>query len=105
MLYALSSASNNNGSAFAGLSTNTPFWNLLLAFCMLAGRFVVIALVMMLAGSLVSKTIRTARGRHTADNRAAVYRLLIAAILLIGALTFVPALALGPVAEFLDLLK
>ena len=105
VLYALSSASNNNGSAFAGLSTNTPFWNLLLAFCMLAGRFVVIALVMMLAGSLVSKTIRTA-GAGTLPTTGPLFTgLLIAAILLIGALTFVPALALGPVAEFLDLLK
>ncbi|MEM8183035.1 potassium-transporting ATPase subunit KdpA [Morganella morganii subsp. sibonii] len=105
VLYALSSASNNNGSAFAGLSTNTPFWNLLLAFCMLAGRFVVIALVMMLAGSLVSKTIRTA-GAGTLPTTGPLFTgLLIAAVLLIGALTFVPALALGPVAEFLDLLK
>ena len=72
---------------------------------MLAGRFVVIALVMMLAGSLVSKTIRTA-GAGTLPTTGPLFTgLLIAAILLIGALTFVPALALGPVAEFLDLLK
>lgn len=105
VLYALSSASNNNGSAFAGLSTNTPFWNLLLAFCMFAGRFVVIALIMALAGALVKKTAQTA-GAGTLPTTGALFTgLLIAAILLIGALTFVPALALGPVAEFLAVFK
>lgn len=55
VLYAVSSAANNNGSAFAGLSANSPFWNCLLAFCMFVGRFGVIIPVMALAGSLVSK--------------------------------------------------
>lgn len=72
---------------------------------MLAGRFVVIALVMMLAGSLVSKTIGPPGQAHCRQPGPLFTGLLIAAILLIGALTFVPALALGPVAEFLDLLK
>lgn len=55
VLYAVSSASNNNGSAFAGLSANSPFWNCLLAFCMFVGRFGVIVPVLAIAGSLVSK--------------------------------------------------
>ncbi|GHM52456.1 hypothetical protein ECZU51_11260 [Escherichia coli] len=55
MLYAVSSAANNNGSAFAGLSANSPFWNCLLALCMFVGRFGVIIPVMAIAGSLVSK--------------------------------------------------
>ncbi|XNM64275.1 potassium-transporting ATPase subunit KdpA [Escherichia coli] len=55
MLYAVSSAANNNGSAFAGLSANTPFWNCLLAVCMFVGRFGVIVPVLAIAGSLVTK--------------------------------------------------
>ncbi len=55
VLYAVTSAANNNGGAFAGLGAATPFWNLLLAFCMLLGRFAVIVPVMAIAGSLVSK--------------------------------------------------
>ena len=58
MLYAVSSAANNNGSAFAGLSANTPFWNLLLAFCMLVGRFGIIIPVMAIAGSLAMKKVQ-----------------------------------------------
>ncbi len=60
VLYAVSSAANNNGSAFAGLSANSPFWNCLLAFCMFVGRFGVIIPVMAIAGSLVSKRAKPA---------------------------------------------
>ena len=72
VLYAVSSAANNNGSAFAGLSANSPFWNCLLAFCMFVGRFGVIIPVMAIAGSLVSKKEPTRQLRYTAYARPAV---------------------------------
>ncbi|MFU9137589.1 potassium-transporting ATPase subunit KdpA [Erwinia tasmaniensis] len=102
VLYAVSSAANNNGSAFGGLSANTPFWNLLLAFCMLAGRFGIIIPVMAIAGSLAVKKIQPA-GNGTLPTHGALFiALLIGTVLLVGALTFIPALALGPVAEHLQ---
>ncbi|WP_072567826.1 potassium-transporting ATPase subunit KdpA [Enterobacter sp. SA187] len=103
VLYAVSSAANNNGSAFAGLSANTPFWNCLLAVCMFAGRFGVIIPVMAIAGSLVMKK-RQPAGNGTLPTHGALFvGLLIGTVLLVGALTFIPALALGPVAEHLSL--
>lgn len=101
VLYAVSSAANNNGSAFAGLSANTPFWNCLLAFCMFFGRFGVIVPVMAIAGSLVVKKIQPASTGTLPTYGALFIGLLIGTILLVGALTFIPALALGPVAEYL----
>ncbi|MNB91485.1 Potassium-transporting ATPase A chain [compost metagenome] len=103
VLYAVSSAANNNGSAFAGLSANTPFWNCLLAFCMLVGRFGVIVPVMAIAGALVSKKIQPASSGTLPTCGALFVGLLIGTVLLVGALTFIPALALGPVAEHLSL--
>lgn len=103
VLYAVSSASNNNGSAFAGLSANSPFWNCLLALCMFFGRFGVIIPVMAIAGSLVSKKIQPASSGTLPTHGALFVGLLIGTVLLVGALTFVPALALGPVAEYLSL--
>jgi len=103
VLYALSSAANNNGSAFAGLSVNTPFYNLLLAFAMFVGRFGVILPVLAIAGSLCVKK-RQPAGNSTLPTFGPLFiGLLIGTILLVGALTFVPALALGPVAEHLQL--
>ena len=103
VLYAVSSAANNNGSAFAGLSANTPFWNVLLAVCMWFGRFAVIVPVMAIAGSLVTKKSQTA-GIGTLPTHGPLFiGLLIGTVLLVGALTFIPALALGPVAEHLSL--
>jgi len=103
VLYAVSSAANNNGSAFAGLSANTPFWNCLLAVCMFVGRFGVIIPVMAIAGSLVMKK-RQPAGNGTLPTHGALFvGLLIGTVLLVGALTFIPALALGPVAEHLSL--
>ncbi|MEZ3500834.1 potassium-transporting ATPase subunit KdpA [Pantoea sp. KPR_PJ] len=105
VLYAVSSAANNNGSAFAGLSANTPFWNLLLAFCMLVGRFGIIIPVMALAGSMAVKKAQPA-GNGTLPTHGPLFiALLIGTVLLVGALTFIPALALGPVAEHLQLLQ
>jgi K+-transporting ATPase ATPase A chain len=103
VLYAVSSAANNNGSAFAGLSVNTPFYNLLLAFAMFVGRFGVILPVLAIAGSLCVKK-RQPAGNGTLPTYGPLFiGLLIGTILLVGALTFVPALALGPVAEHLQL--
>jgi len=105
VLYAVSSAANNNGSAFAGLSANTPFWNLLLAFCMFVGRFAVIVPVLAIAGSLVSKKIQPVTPGTLPTHGALFIGLLIGTVLLVGALTFIPALALGPVAEHLSLVQ
>ena len=102
VLYAVSSAANNNGSAFAGLSANTPFWNCLLAVCMFVGRFGGIVPVMAIAGSLVTKKIQPASTGTLPTHGALFISLLIGTVLLVGALTFIPALALGPVAEHLS---
>lgn len=101
VLYALSSAANNNGSAFAGLSVNTPFYNLLLALAMFIGRFGVILPVLAIAGSLAAKK-RQPAGNGTLPTSGPLFvGLLVGTVMLVGALTFIPALALGPVAEHL----
>ena len=103
VLYAVSSAANNNGSAFAGLSANTPFWNLLLASCMLLGRFGIIIPVMAIAGAMAVKKVQPV-GNGTLPTHGPLFiSLLIGTVLLVGALTFIPALALGPIAEHLNL--
>lgn len=103
VLYALSSAGNNNGSAFAGLSANTPFYNLLLGVVMWVGRFGVILPVLALAGSLAGKK-RLAAGEGTLPTHGPLFiALLIGVVLLVGLLNYVPALALGPVVEHLIL--
>ncbi|WP_336982238.1 MULTISPECIES: potassium-transporting ATPase subunit KdpA [unclassified Cedecea] len=105
VLYAISSAANNNGSAFAGLSTNTPFWNVLLAVCMWFGRFGVIIPVMAIAGSLAAKKSQAVSIGTLPTHGPLFIGLLIGTVLLVGALTFIPALALGPVAEHLSLVN
>jgi len=103
VLYAFSSAANNNGSAFAGLGANTPFYNGWLGVAMWFGRFAVIVPVLAIAGSLAAKK-RLAQGPGTLPTHDALFvGLLIGTVLLVGALTFVPALALGPVVEHLML--
>lgn len=103
VLYALSSASNNNGSAFASLSANTPFYNVLLAVAMWFGRFGVIVAVLALAGSLAAKK-RLAAHQGTMPTHGPLFVvLLMGTVLLIGLLNYVPALALGPVVEHLML--
>ncbi len=99
ILYAFSSAVGNNGSAFAGLNANTIFYNVLTGLAMLVGRFGVIIPVIVIAGSLVKKNISpVSAGTFRTDN--AVFAVLLAGVILIvGALTFFPALCLGPVAE------
>ncbi|NCT83690.1 MAG: potassium-transporting ATPase subunit KdpA [Comamonadaceae bacterium] len=103
VLYAFSSAGNNNGSAFAGLSANSPFYNLLLGLVMWVGRFGVIVPVLAMAGSLVAKK-RLAPGEGTLPTHGPLFIvLLIGAVLLVGFLNYVPALALGPVVDHLML--
>lgn len=102
ILYGLSSAANNNGSAFAGLSANTPFYNVLLGIAMWFGRFAVIVAVLAMAGSLAAKRRLPAGPGSMPTTGPLFVTLLIGAVLLVGALTYVPALALGPVAEHLQ---
>lgn len=105
VLYAVSSAANNNGSAFAGLSANTPFWNLLLGTTMLLGRFAPFVPLLMLAGSLAARKIQPASVGTLPTHGALFVALIIGTVLLVGALTFIPALALGPVVEHLQSLN
>lgn len=103
VLYAFSSAANNNGSAFAGLGANTPFYNGWLGLVMWFGRFAVIVPVLAIAGSLAAKK-RLARGPGTMPTHGPLFvGLLVGTVLLVGALTYVPALALGPTVEHLML--
>ena len=105
ILYAFSSAANNNGSAFAGLSANTPFYNLALGAAMLIGRFLVKVPVLAIAGALAAKKLVPA-GPGTLPTHGLLFvLLLVATVLLVGALTFIPALALGPIVEQLQMLR
>jgi len=104
ILYAFSSASGNNGSAFAGLSANTVFYNVTLGLAMIIGRFGVIVPVLALAGSMAGKKAAPA-GPGTFQTTGLLFTvLLIGTILIVGALTFFPALALGPIVEHLLML-
>ncbi len=101
ILYALTSAGNNNGSAFAGLSANTPFYNVLLAVVMAFGRFGVIVPVLAIAGSLAAKKRMAVTAGTLPTHGPLFVALLIGTVLLVGLLNYVPALALGPVVEHL----
>jgi K+-transporting ATPase ATPase A chain len=103
ILYALSSAANNNGSAFAGLSANTPFYNTLLAVAMWFGRFGVIVPVLAIAGSLAARQRLAANAGTMPTHGPMFVGLLAGIVLLVGILNYVPALALGPVVEHLQL--
>jgi K+-transporting ATPase ATPase A chain len=103
VLYALSSAANNNGSAFAGLSANTPFYNTLLGLAMWLGRFGVIVPVLAIAGSLAAKKRLPVTPGTMPTHGPLFVLLLIGTVLLVGLLNYVPALALGPVVEHLML--
>lgn len=101
VLYAFSSAANNNGSAFAGLGTNTAFYNGLLGLAMLIGRFWVMLPVLAIAGSLAEKK-KIPSGNGTLPTHTPLFVvLLVAVIVVVGALSFFPALALGPIVEHL----
>jgi K+-transporting ATPase ATPase A chain len=99
ILYAYSSGAGNNGSAFAGLNANTPWWNTTLGLTMLFGRFFMMVPVLAIAGSMRGKRTVPA-GPGTFPTHGLLFSgLLVAVILIVGALTFFPALSLGPVAE------
>jgi K+-transporting ATPase ATPase A chain len=103
ILYAFSSASANNGSAFAGLSANTPFYNTALGICMFFGRYWIIIPVLALAGSLAAKK-KVPAGPGTLPTHTPMFIFfLVGVVIVIGALTFFPALALGPIVEHLVL--
>ncbi|MBU2641438.1 MAG: potassium-transporting ATPase subunit KdpA [Thiobacillus sp.] len=105
VLYALSSAGNNNGSAFGGLSANTPFYNTLLGFAMLLARYWVMIPVLAIAGALAAKKIVPASAGTLPTHTPLFVLLLIGTVIVVGALTFVPALALGPVVEHLQMIS
>jgi K+-transporting ATPase ATPase A chain len=104
ILYAYASAAGNNGSAFAGLNANTNFYNITLGIAMLVGRFAVIIPCLVIAGSLAKKRILAFSSGTFATDTMTFAILLIAVILIIGALTFMPALCLGPIIEHMTML-
>ncbi|MGN5352113.1 potassium-transporting ATPase subunit KdpA [Ralstonia sp. L16] len=101
VLYAFSSAANNNGSAFAGLSANTPFYNVALGIAMWLGRFWIIVPVLAMAGTFAAKKRLPVTAGTLPTHGPLFVVLLIGSVLLVGALTYIPALALGPIAEHL----
>ncbi|TAL42264.1 MAG: potassium-transporting ATPase subunit KdpA [Methylovulum sp.] len=104
VLYAFSSAGNNNGSAFGGISANTPFYNTMLGFAMLFSRYWLAVPVLAIAGSLAAKKI-VPTGPGTLPTHTPLFvALLIGTVLMVGALTFIPALALGPIVEHLQMI-
>ncbi|MEU4567986.1 potassium-transporting ATPase subunit KdpA [Micromonospora sp. NPDC023956] len=99
VLYAFTSASNNNGSAFAGITVATPWWNTALGLCMLLGRFLPIVLVLALAGSLARQQPTPASAGTLPTHRPLFVGMVVGVTVILVALTFLPALALGPLAE------
>ena len=104
ILYAFTSAANNNGSAFGGLTANTPFYNTMLGFAMLFGRFWIIVPVLAIAGSLAAKRVTPVSAGTLPTHTPLFIGLLVGVIVLVGVLTYVPALALGPIAEHFHML-
>jgi potassium-transporting ATPase potassium-binding subunit len=104
ILYAFSSAGNNNGSAFAGLSANTPFYNTMLGIAMWVSRYWLMIPVLAIAGSLAAKRATAITAGTLPTHTPLFIVMLVGVVLLVGALTFVPALALGPVVEHLQLI-
>jgi K+-transporting ATPase ATPase A chain len=104
ILYAFSSASQNNGSAFGGLSANSVFYNLATAFAMFVGRYAVALITLALAGSFVVKKIVPVSDGTLRDHRPLFIVWLVFVVLIVGALTYLPALALGPVVEYLNMI-
>lgn len=103
VLYAFTSAANNNGSAFAGLTSNTPFYNMMLAIAMWFGRFAVIVPVLAIAGSLAAKKRLEVNAGTMPTHGPMFIALLAGTVVLISVLNYVPALALGPVVEHLQM--
>jgi K+-transporting ATPase ATPase A chain len=99
IFYAFASATGNNGSAFAGLSANSPYYNVTLGVAMLVGRFLMLIPLLALAGALAKKTaVPVTSGTFPTDN-ATFTALLVGVVLIVGALTYFPGLALGPIVE------
>ena len=105
ILYGFASAAGNNGSAFAGLNANTVYYNLTLGLAMLIGRFVVIVPVLAIAGNMVKKKVSPPSAGTFATDTPIFGALLIGVILIVGALTFLPALSLGPIVEHFMMIK
>ena len=103
LLYAYTSGSANNGSAFAGFGANTPFHNLMIGLAMLIGRFGYILPILAIAGSLAAKKASPVGPNSFPTHGPLFVSLLTVTILLVGGLTFLPTLALGPIAEQLSL--
>lgn len=103
ILYAFSSSTNNNGAAFAGISANTPFYNLSLAVVMLLGRYGVIIPVLAAAGALAAKNIVPVSAGTLPTHTGVFAGLLVGIVILIGALNYIPALALGSMVEHIDI--
>jgi K+-transporting ATPase ATPase A chain len=99
MLYAYSSGTGNNGSAFAGLNANTTWWNTTLGLAMLAGRFLMIIPILAIAGTMAGKKTVAAGPGTFPTNGPLFSALLVSVVIIVGALTFFPALCLGPVVE------
>jgi len=105
ILYAFTSAGNNNGSAFAGLSANTPFYNTALGICMLFGRFWIIIPILAIAGSLAEKNTVPPSAGTLPTHTPLFIAVLVGTVIMVGVLTYIPAVALGPIAEHFNLLK
>jgi K+-transporting ATPase ATPase A chain len=105
ILYGMSSEGNNNGSAFAGLSANTPFYNLLGGILMLFSRYWIIVPTLAIAGSLARKKLVPPSNGTLPTHTPLFVFLIVGTVVLVGALTFLPALALGPIVEHLQLVR
>ncbi|NUQ73757.1 MAG: potassium-transporting ATPase subunit KdpA [Polyangiaceae bacterium] len=103
ILYAFSSGSNNNGSAFGGLTASGPFYATAIGICMLIGRYWVIVPVLAIAGSLAKKKVIPITSGTLPTHTPLFVSLLVGTIILVGALTFIPALGLGPIVEHLQM--
>jgi K+-transporting ATPase ATPase A chain len=105
MLYAYSSGAGNNGSAFAGINANAPWYNMTMGLDMLVGRFLFIVPALAIAGSLASKKIIPTTSGTLPTNGSLFVVLLIGTVIIVGALTYFPALSLGPIAEHFQMLN
>jgi K+-transporting ATPase ATPase A chain len=105
MLYAFGSGTGNNGSALAGLSANVPFWNITLGFAMWFGRFFMMIPILALAGSLAEKNVHPESEGSFPVYGGLFTFLLVGVIIIVAALTFFPALSLGPIVEHFEMLR
>ncbi len=105
ILYAFTSAANNNGSALAGLQASSEYYNIALGICMLAGRYGLIFVVLTIAGSFASKNVTPPSAGTLPTHSLLFTMVLVATIIILGVLTYIPALALGPIAEHLTIMS